>query len=264
MPRVDPHRVATAGLLSFAVLSLDAQNTSLEPGRSPCALDDGITPYADLREADVAWERRVWRMVDLRDPSNRLFNSPSSELAQCLDLFGVIRHGLLNEEAITAYDPGPLASDDTFRTPFAGSGIRAIIAALDTVPENRVGRYVLKEDWIFDKQRSVMEVRIIGLAPMVGVLGEDGELRGYRTLFWLYYPECRQLFSRWAAAQGADERPVSYEALFALRRFASTIIKVSNVFDRAINEHKTTLDALMESGTVREQVIHLGFDLWNY
>lgn len=29
-----------------------------------------------------------------------------------------------------------------------------------------VTRYQLKEDWVFDKQRGVMEVRIIGLAPM--------------------------------------------------------------------------------------------------
>ncbi len=109
-----------------------------------------------------------------------------------------------------------------------------------------------------------MEVRIIGIAPMVDLLGEDGELRGHRTLFWLYYPECRLLFSRWAADRGTDDQGVSYETLFAQRRFSSTIVKVSNVSDRTINEHKATLDALLKSEAIREQVFRTGFDLWNY
>ena len=92
---------------------------------------------------------------------------------------------------------------------------------------------MIKEDWIFDRQRSVMEVHIIGIAPMIEERGQNGELRGYHPLFWLYYPECRILFSRWAALEEEGVR-LSYEALFAERRFSSTITKVSNMYDRSI------------------------------
>lgn len=264
MARFDPQRVTTAGLLFLLVPTLHAQNTSLEPVKNPCSLDGGVVPYAALREADVAWERRVWRVIDLKDVTNRPFCSPSGDLTQCLGLFGVVRHGLLDEGAITAYDPGPMASDDAFRKPFSRSEIGSVVAALDTLPNERISRFMIKEDWIFDKQRSKMEVRIIGIAPMLELRGDDGELRGHCPLFWLYYPECRLLFSRWAAALDPSGNPLSYEDLFAQRRFTSTIVKMSNVFDRAINEHKATLDALLESEAIREQVFRMGFDLWNY
>ena len=100
----------------------------------------------------------------------------------------MIRHGLLQEGAITAYDPGPLAQDDGFKSPFERKAIATLFADLDTLPQRAIFRIMIKEDWIFDRQRSVMEVRIIGLAPMIEVHGADVELRVHRPLFWLDYP----------------------------------------------------------------------------
>ena len=34
-------------------------------------------------------------------------------------------------------------------------------------------QYEIKEDWFFDKQRSVLDVRIIGIAPVVYALTLD-------------------------------------------------------------------------------------------
>jgi len=263
MPRMEQHRIATAGLLFCFGPALNAQDT-LDPVKDVCSLSGGVMPYAALREADVAWERRVWRVLDLNEPLNRTFRSPTGDLYKCYGLFDVIRHGLLDEGAITAYDAGALGTDDAFQKPLSREQSTALLIAMDVISEDRTSRFMIKEDWIFDKQRSVMEVRMIGIAPMIDLLGEDGELRGHRTLFWLYYPECRMLFSRWAAHRDAEDQRISYEALFAQRRFSSTIAKVSNVFDRAINEHNATLDALMESEAIREQVFRSGFDLWNY
>ncbi len=250
---------------SIALILLDttyAQST-LEPAIEACRMDGRVTPYAPLREADVMWERRVWRVIDLREKMNLPLLSPQGEFGECPGLFGVIRHGLLQEGAITAYDPGPLAQDDGFKSPFERKAIATLFADLDTLPQRAIFRIMIKEDWIFDRQRSVMEVRIIGLAPMIEVHGADGELRGHRPLFWLYYPECRTLFSRWAAL---EENGVgfSYEALFTERRFTSTITKVSNMYDRSIDQHRAGLDALIESESIREQLLRMGFDLWNY
>ena len=99
---------------------------------------------------------------------------------------------------------------------------------------------------------------------MAEVRGEDGELRGHRPLFWLYYPECRTLFARWLALKDEHDRSLSYEDLFAERRFSGTIVKVSNMYDRGIAEHRTGLDALLEGEAIREQLFRMGFDLWNY
>ena len=125
----------------------------------------------------------------------------------------VISHGLKDEGGITAYDPGPDGKDDAFRARMSGTALSTILARLDTLDADGVGRFMIKEDWIFDRSRSMMEARIIGLAPMIEVRGELGELRGFRPLFWLYYPECRQLFSWWNAVKSGDGKQITYEAL---------------------------------------------------
>ena len=248
--------------VAFA-MDLRAQNNSvLDPGMSPCSINAQVEPYPTLREADVMWSKRACRTIDISQSTNRILNGQGSD--GCMDLFDVIRHGLLDEGSITAYDPGSLEHDDAFTKPFSRNAIAALLKPQDPSTIPVVTRYMIKEDWIFDKQRSVMEVRIIGLAPMAEVRGDDGELRGYSILCWLYYPECRMLFSRWAAEQLPEGRSVSFEEIFAKRKFTSTVTKASNVQDRSINTYKAGLDALLEGEGVREQLDILGFDLWAY
>ncbi|MEZ4738706.1 MAG: gliding motility protein GldN [Flavobacteriales bacterium] len=249
-------------LCLYARVPCTLGQTTLDPS-SPCQLRATLTPYAPLREADVAWERRVWRVIDLRDPANSAFRTPREAGVRCLDLFEVIRHGALDEGAITMYDPGPSADDDSFKVPMTGIQALGLFLELDTPSQGAISRFMIKEDWIFDKQRSVMEVRIIGLAPMVEVLGVDGELRGHRVVAWVYYPECRLTLARWAADRDAEGTPLSFEDLFAQRRFVSTIVKVSGMHDRGVNAYSTGLDALLEGADIKEQLFQLGFDLWN-
>lgn len=230
----------------------------------PCRGDGFVRPHAVLREADVMWTRRVWRQIDLRDERNAPFARPGGTRQPCRNLMSVIRHGLKDEGGITAYDPGPDGEDDVFRARMSGTALSAVLAGIDTLGPDAVGRFMIKEDWLFDRSRSVMEARIIGLAPMIEVRGEFGELRGFRPLFWLYYPECRQLFSWWNATVGADGARVTYEALLDGRHFAGEIVKVSNAHDRGIDGSSTGLDALLESEAIRKRLVDMGFDLWHY
>ena len=229
----------------------------------PCRADGIVRPYAPVREADVTWARRVWRVIDLRDARNAAISAPQGLKQACRNLMGVIRHGLKDEGGIAAYDPGPEGKDDAFRARMSSAGLKPILASLDTLGAEAIGRWIIKEDWILDGQRGVMEARIIGLAPMIEVRGEDGELRGYRPLFWLYYPECRQLFSWWTASLESDGERLSYEALFDQRRFFGEITKVSSVLDRSINATSTGIEALLESDAQRQQLLDVGFD-WHY
>lgn len=243
-------------------LSVSHGQTALEP--LDCRAPGLVKPYEAIREADVMWERRAWRTVDLNDPVNLPFRASQGGLPGCMSLFGLVRHGLLDEGGIVAYDPGPTGQDDAFRVPFGREALRTLFAALDTLSTSAVTRFMIKEDWIFDKRRSVMEARIIGIAPMLELRSDDGELRGHRPLFWLYYPECRLLFARWAASADKDGRRLSFEDLFAQRRFKGTIVKVSNMQDRTLSGHRAGLDALLESEGLREQLFQMGFDLWHY
>ena len=235
-----------------------------------------VVPYAPVREADVMWARRVWREIDLREKINHPLYFPVEPIDDRKSLFDVIKQGLLLDGSLTAYDPGPLLQDDEFHRPMTADAPQQPLnpleptttydtSVVDPLTTDRIKRYRIKEDWFFDKQRSKMEVRIIGIAPMKEAKGEDGEVRGYAPIFWLYYPELRyvlenaEVFNR----QNDAERR-SFENIFQTRQFSSYITKVSNVYDRPIAAYKQGVDALLEGEAIKEELFTFEHDLWNY
>ncbi len=42
-----------------------------------------------------------------------------------------------------------------------------------------------------------MVVRIIGLAPVKDIIGDDGVYRGSQAMFWLFYPDIRNLLAQY-------------------------------------------------------------------
>jgi gliding motility associated protien GldN len=151
-----------------------------------------VQQYAPLRQADVMWSRKIWREIDLRQRINHPFFYPENDgIAHTIEdrksLIDVIYSAIL-EGSITAY--GNPAMDDEFREVMSQNAILKIGGAkeelvevidwdavnegadpeeakttkLNKIPFNRntVKKWRLKEEWFFDKQRSVMDVRIIG------------------------------------------------------------------------------------------------------
>ena len=97
------------------------------------------------------------------------------------------------------------------------------------------------------------------------VRGDDGEVRGYAPMFWLYYPECRYVFANWDAFNREnDAERRSYEDIFWKRQFSSYITKWSNVYDRDIPAYKTGLDALLEGEEIKQSLFEFEHDLWNF
>ena len=81
---------------------------------------------------------------------------------------------------------------------------------------------------------------------------ETGEV-DYELLFWLYYPEWREILATYDAFNPInDAQRRSYEDLFEKRFFSSYIIKESNVYDRPISAYAKGLDALAESSASRK------------
>ena len=44
-----------------------------------------------------------------------------------------------------------------------------------------ISQYYVKEDWFFDKQRSVMDVRIIGICPVINTYDEEGNFKAEKN-----------------------------------------------------------------------------------
>ncbi|MDA9808438.1 gliding motility protein GldN [Flavobacteriales bacterium] len=259
-----------------------------------------VQPYAPLRQADVMWSRKIWREIDLRQKINHPFYYPENNGvpgAAVTDdrssLIDVI-YNAIQEGSITAY--GNAVYDDEFREPMAAEEAKAIGGAGETIEEavnwekvadgmseeealerkatptyfdrNIVKKWRLKEVWFFDKQRSVMDVRIVGIAP----LGEDvdevtGQLMGtFSPLFWVHFEEARKILINaevFNLVKNDAERR-TYDDIFWKRMFSSTITKEANVMDRKINEYMVGLDALLEAERIKTEIFNMEHDLWEY
>ncbi len=243
-----------------------------------------VVPYPYIREADVMWYRRVWRDLDLREKVNHPLYFPTTPINDRKSLFDVILQGLTVDGSITAYDAGITGWDDEFKKPLLLEEINAMLVKLDTawtedlvtgdlvpsIQENRVTsenikKYRLKEDWTFDRQRSTMDIRIIGISPLKEKLDADGALQGYTPLFWLYFPELRYVLVNWEVFnRGNDAERRSLDHLFWTRDFSSQIVKMSNTYDRPINVYKTGIDALLEAEELKQDLFEFEHDLWNF
>ena len=249
--------------------------------------DESVTPYPYVREADMMWSKRVWRYVDLREKLNLPLAYPASNhpIKERQNLFDVIHDAVL-EGAVTAYEAyDGLYTSDEFTLPIGREQLSVLGAGEnDTImvyyPEDdterpkiisnpfdrsRVVMFKLKEDWYFDKKRSVMECRIIGIAPVIAEYSESGEFLGLRDFYWVYFPELRPVLAQKKVfIRNNAVMPLSFDDVFVKRMFSSFIIKESNAYDRYIKEYKTGMDALLEGESVKHDIMDFEQDLWEY
>ncbi len=232
-----------------------------------------VLPYDPVREADIFWEKRIWRVIDTRELMNLRFRYPDRPLISII-------LDAAEEGEITVYS----GEDDKFSDPLSPEEVSRIGSTVDTTyvmnPETyettmqvvaneldpaEVVRYRIKEIWFFDKSQSSMRVRILGIAPLVDKKDENGNFKYELPLFWVYYPEARKVFARERVFNGYnDASPMSWEALFEMRFFSSYIWKESNVFDRKIEEYVSGVDVLMESERIKNELFSFEHDLWSY
>ena len=260
-----------------------------------------VVSYPHLREADVMWAKRIWRIIDLKEKMNHKLYYPLEPQNDRISLYEVIRYGALTEGSLTVYDLG-IDLDDKFRFPVKPENgnvndpdfrnrlekLFGTVSTKDSVANDEpvyddngdvikveyiepftsrdIVRYEIKEDWFFDKQRSVLDVRIIGISPVVvAVNPESGDVVGLKNLFWLYFPECRYVFQNFFVFNNAnDSQRMSFDDLFWKREFSSYIRKESNVYDRAISPNWDGLDALLESERIRNEMFTFEHDLWHF
>lgn len=235
-----------------------------------------IIPYDDVREADVFWSKRVWRMLDVREKMNLMFSYPQLPLIQIL-------HTAASNGDLTVYDNTVLNSDQ-FLEVLEVDKVNAIGSSSDTVWQinpislqeeqviisneltwDKVIKYRVKEDWFFDEETSTFQVRIIGIAPVMESFDSQGNYLGDETMYWIYYPDLRPILAKHEAYNpGNDAIRLSWEDIFEARVFSSYIYKVSNVYDRVVQEYATGLDALFESDKIKQELFEFEHDLWSY
>ncbi len=234
-----------------------------------------IIPYDNIREADVFWKKRVWRVIDAKEKINLPFVNPKEPFISVL--FDAIKN-----EQIRVYDP---AVGDDFSQPMTYADIEKILVRTDTtyaispytyndtvyvtsteMDPLTITKFRIKEDWIFDEETSNLVVRILGIAPVRDVMDNlTGEKRGESTLFWLYYPDARQLLANNYAYNPYNAAvQMTWEDVFEMRMFGSYIVKEDNVYDREIQNYATGIDAVLESERIKKDIFQFEHDLWEF
>jgi gliding motility associated protien GldN len=245
-------------------------------------INNKVTPYANIRESDVVYAKRVWEEIDLREKVNAYLGSPKARL---IDVFmDAIAAGEL-----TAYDPVPTKDDpngDGFAIPLTPAKARAkmVDSALVNIIDKKTGektgskmvagdfqpdsiiKYRLKEDWVFDKQRSVWEPRIIGIAPMIKQKVDGANLAlDYQPAFWIYFPAARQVMvTKEAFNRNNDATDLSFDDVFLKRLFHGYVVKVSNDKDERIKDYAVGIDRLYESERIKKSLMDWELNLWQY
>ncbi len=116
------------------------------------------------------------------------------------------------------------------------------------------------EEWVFDKQRSVMDVRIIAMAP-------DGWINGKRIWpFWINFEDYRPLFAKYEVFNTFnDAERKTFDDIFFKRKFTSYIVAETNTYDnRLISDYLLGIDAIREGERIQAELFRYEHDQWEF
>jgi len=246
--------------------------------------------YEYIREDDAVYRQRVWRELDIHEKMNLPFVYKATEDNGNQRFIYILLNGIKNGQ-ITAFDatvddrfttpmtfkqiaeglvnkPKTIQVPDMVNDPDGSKGLMRDTIVQDEFNPEMVEKYMIKEEWVFNKESSTIQVRILGIAPEKNILNPDGTLRAVTPIFWVYYPDLRPTLAKYEAYNGKNYGArMSWEELFESRMFASRIIKstVDNPGDQFISDYvKDPILRLLEGDNIKEKIFNYEQDLWSY
>jgi len=267
-------------------------NKDWVPSKTPDGAYDRVPhisqpiPWQYIREDDILWKKRVWREIDTREKANVGFRYTGDENSG---------GGMFIEILIDAIKRGKIKAysnfDDRFTSilskeqlmedliskpdtttvvdPITGQETQKIVNH-DFDP-GAITKYRIKEDWIFDRNVGQMVVRIVGIAPVIDII-KDGDYRGSKAVFWLYYPEIRGLLAQYEVFNPHNDLArYTWDEFFESRQFSSKVTQVSNPFGALpgsggtkFRDYMNPMESLYESQHTAEDIFNKEHDMWVY
>jgi len=250
--------------------------------------------YEHIREEDATYVQTVWRELDVREKMNQSFRYRADEDDGNQRFINILLTAIRDGE-ITAFDAGITGEDDRFTTPITLQRIGEILVGkckTEQVPDwvkdplgqkgilkdtticpmfnpDDIVKYLIKEEWIFDKESSRMFTRINGIAPIkISVDENTGIVLGETPAFWVYYPDLRPILARQDVYNSKNSGGrMSWEELFESRFFASNIVKstIENPFNLYIRQFiKDPILRLLEGEAIKDKIFQFEQNLWTY
>lgn len=238
--------------------------------------------YDHIREDDKFWEKQIWQVIDVREKMNLPFQYNVEDETGVNQLLINILLNAIRTKEVEAFSPiddrfSTIMSYDEIMTKLTGevrsvrsvdpvTGEEKLVETRDEFNPESIKQYKIKEVWVFDQEASALKVRILGIAPMVSRMNDDGSIRASIPLFWLYYPDLRPVLAKYDVFNpNNDASTMTWEDLFEMRFFTSFVVKEKNAFNRDINSYiKDGVMRLLEGQAIKDKIFNKEQDLWEY
>lgn len=194
-------------------------------------------------EADLEYQRTIYRMLDLEKPENTPLYYPEDVIDGQENLFRLMFRLVVDDE-IPAYeylDGREVFSDkykidvkemlDRFDIYYTdgGSGKKFDIHESD-VPSNQVNTYYIIEKWEFDRRSNRMTTRIEAICPVLTRIGDFGGEARY-PMFWIKFDALRPYMAQQYIFLDDDNNLARYslDDYFNLGMYKGDIYKTQNL-----------------------------------
>jgi gliding motility associated protien GldN len=243
--------------------------------------------YPNVREADIMWSKVVWRIIDLREKMNQPLFYPTKAIGDRMNLIDLLLKSI-KEDGLQAY-AAPLDDPNEFKEPISYDQVMTNFDAKDRnievlnvatgltdttrikgeIRTDEILQVMVKEMWFFDRKRSVLDVRIIGICP-IRVYFEPADANKEnilkKKLFWVKYPEARPFLAQKEVFNTFNDSEMrSFDEIFYKRFFRGFIVQESNVYDnRTVADYALGVESLQEAERIENLIFQFEHDLWEY
>ena len=256
--------------------------------------------YGYIEDKDILRSKVVWEIIDLNEKINQPFYYNSDGIvSSSKSLYQILLDGVndgsikevyedelftrrLNLEEIQRRTRYTVLSDAYIERINAGEQVseeekQQYIDVYETKTEN-VKMLKIKGMWYIDRRDGQMKYRLLGIAAMgkdpasMALRGPNGESLSENDelidLFWIFYPSARELLANSIVFNSKNlSSDISFDDVLNARRFSSVIYKSENGYGTGVIQDYIPNDAdaqLEESERIKEQILEMENDMWNY
>lgn len=233
--------------------------------------------WSNVREIDVAFKRRVWKRIDVKEKQNMPFIYVGDEYsgggAFIEILLDAVKRGKVrafNDATFTRVLSDTevfnrLSSEKTISVTNVITGEEEIRTIRNDFNPENVAMYEVQEDWIFDRNVGRLLPRLRAITAYRAVYDEStDEFRGWDPLLTIYYPEAREVLSQYEVYNPQnDVHRMSWTDFLDRMMYNGYVTKTSR--NNPTNENnlgQPGFDALINGQKEMQDIIQKEMDMW--